>query len=307
MNTIVNASFYDLQPSFPLPVPARPLPALQRIGQGVELAGRLSPALASRLLWKLWFTPQSVHPNRRASALLASVDHRFEVYSGDEGVVVYSWGHGPAVLLTHGWSTYGAQLGSFVQPLVAAGHQVLLFDAPGHGGKPRHEYRLDQYAQLVHDIILHAGGVHAVIGHSLGATAAAMALHRLDLYARFIAIAPSANLKTVLQSFRHKLGVSETSLQQLRNALADFFGPDAWTQYSLDHHFPELLGPALLVHDRDDAEAPQQNSLYLQALRPDADTLFTQGLGHNRVLHDAAVVEAVTKFVTAPHILRHRH
>lgn len=305
MNAPVNVPFYDLQPSFPLTV-TQPAPALQRLGRLIELSRQVAPTFARHLLWKLWFTPQRIQPNQRARELLASVEHRFEVYSGDEGVVVNSWGRGPAVLLAHGWSTYGAQLGNLVQPLVRRGYQVLLFDAPGHAGNPKRQYRLDQYAQLLHDIILHTGGVHAVIGHSIGATASAIALHRLDLYARYVAIAPSANLKTVLQGFQHRLGLNDASMSLLHEDLLDFFGPSLWTEYSLDHHLPELLGPALLVHDRDDTEAPVTNTHYLKHLRPDADTLFTRQLGHNRVLYDNDAMARVIEFVSAPHLLR-RH
>lgn len=304
MNAPLTASFYELQPSFALPLPAQLLPALQRLGRGVEMCRLVTPALARRMLWRLWFTPQRVPLNHRAHALMASIEQRFEVYSGDEGVLVHGWGQGPAVLLAHGWSTYGAQLGSLVAPLTQAGYRVLLFDAPGHAGNPRREYRLDLYAQLLHDIILHTDGVHAVIGHSIGATAAAIALHRLDLHARFVAIAPSANLKTMLQGFQHKLGLSEASMELLRRDLRNFFGPAIWTEYSLDHHFPELLGPALLIHDHDDAEAAPENTRHLKNLRPDANTLFTQGLGHNHVLYDAGVVEYISKFVSSAHLLR---
>lgn len=305
MNAPLNMTLYDLQPSFPL-IADTPAPALRRLSQGIELGRLVAPALARRLLWKLWFTPQRTTPNQRARELMASVEHRFEVYSGDEGVVVSSWGQGPKVLLAHGWSTYGAQLGSLVTPLVKSGHQVLLFDAPGHAGNPKRQFRLDQYAQLLHDIILHTGGVHAVVGHSIGATASAIALHRLDLYARYVAIAPSANLKTVLQGFQKRLGLSDASMDLLRGDLHTFFGPDLWRDYSLDHHLPELLGPALLVHDRDDKEAPLANTHYLKSLRPDADTFFTSNLGHNRVLYDSDVVARVSAFISAPHLLR-RH
>lgn len=292
-----DAGFYDIQPSFPLPVPAQRPSAVRGIGRSLELIGKLIPPLATRLLWRLWFTPQRILPNHRAQELLASAEQQFEVYSGDEGVLVQSWGQGPAVLLAHGWSGYGAQLGSLVTPLVAAGFRVLLFDAPGHAANPRRQFRLDQYAQLLEDIIRHGGDVQAVVGHSIGATAAAMALHKMEKPLVFVGIAPSANLKTVLQSFQHKLGLGEKNMQRLRDALQDFFGPDAWAQYSLDFHFPHMHGAALLVHDADDAEAPAQNSVYLKSLRSNVQTFFTRGLGHNRVLHDSAVIRTITSFI----------
>lgn len=282
----------------PAPRPAPVMPSLRRLGRAIDWLGRLSPALATRVLWHLWFTPQQVLPNARARELLASADSVFEVYGGREGVTVSSWGQGPAVLLLHGWSGYGGQLGSFVRPLVAAGYRVLLFDAPAHAANPRREFTLPEYVDLVTAVLQHAGPVRAVVGHSLGATAGAIALRRLGRPLDLVAIAPSANLATLLASFRARLGIGEARLAGLRAAFEARFGADVWQEYSLDHHLPRLTGRVLLVHDRDDADAPYANSLYLRFLREDAALHDTQGLGHNRVLHDAGVARAVRDFLS---------
>lgn len=301
----------DLPPAVAAPVPAGAVPApllpslpappsLRRLGRGIEWLGRLSPALATRVLWRLWFTPQQVRPNARAREVLASADSLVEVYGGREGVLVHSWGQGPAVLLLHGWSGYGGQLGSFVAPLLAAGHRVLLFDAPAHGPNPRREFTLPEYVDLVTAVLQHAGPVRAIVGHSLGATAGAIALRRHGRPLDFVGIAASANLATLLAGFRQRLGLSETRLDGLRAAFEAQFGADVWQAYSLDHHLPQLPGRVLLVHDRDDADAPYANSLYLQFLREDAALQTTRGLGHNRILHDPGVIAAVRDFLSPP-------
>ncbi|EYC52835.1 hypothetical protein AZ34_08150 [Hylemonella gracilis str. Niagara R] len=290
------AAAYAQQASFP-PLRAPTVQNPRHLGRALRLLAGVAPELATRLLWRLWFTPPRALPNERARALLETVEHRFEVYSGDQGAVVQGWGQGPAVLLAHGWGAYGAQLGSFVPVLQSAGYRVLTLDAPGHGGQTRRPYRLDQYAQLLHDVILHAGKVHAVIGHSLGATAAAMALHQLDSPAPYVGIASSANLKTVLQTFEQRVGLGPKLFRRLEAAFADVFGPSWWRDYSLDHHLPLLRGPALLVHDHDDTEASVENSRYLSHLRPGTALHLTWGLGHNRVLHDRDVVQTVVDFI----------
>ncbi len=291
-----SAPGYAQQASFPQYAPATP--NLRHLGKAVRLLGLVSPDLATRLLWRLWFTPPRITPNERARALLATVEQRFEVYSGERGAVVNSWGQGPAVLLVHGWGGYGAQLGSFVPVLQSAGFRVLMLDAPGHGDQSAvRQYRLDQYAQLLHDVILHAGHVHAVIGHSLGASAAALALQHLDRPTRFVGIAPTANLKSLLQTFQHRMGLNAVALRRLEQDFSDFFGPMWWRDYSLDHSFPLLRGPAMLVHDQDDQEATAENSRYLSSLRPGTTLRLTQSLGHNRVLHDRDVVQTVASFI----------
>ena len=55
--------------------------------------------------------------------------------------------------------------------------------------------------------------------------------------------------------------------------------------------------PALFVHDVDDAQVPFEHALRLSAAMPQARLLRTWGLGHNRVLKDAATVAAITHFI----------
>lgn len=298
MHTHQSNPINDVQP-VPIPTTRGPTEkASARIGKGIEWVGRLSPALATRMLWRLWFTPRQVLPNARARELLASADARFEVFAGDDGVLVHSWGQGPTVLLLHGWSGYGGQLGSFAKSLVQAGYRVILFDAPAHATNRRRQFTLEEYASVVSAVVQHAGDVQAIIGHSLGATAAAIAICRLGRAIDLVAIAPSANLQTLLRSFQNTLGLSETRMADLRRAFEAYFGSNVWSAYSLDHLVTQLSGRVLLVHDHDDIVAHHSNSLYLKFLREDVDLLTTHGMGHNRILHTPAVINAVREFVT---------
>jgi pimeloyl-ACP methyl ester carboxylesterase len=58
-----------------------------------------------------------------------------------------------------------------------------------------------------------------------------------------------------------------------------------------------LEQPLLLVHDRDDRTAPLASAEQLAAALPRAERFLTEGLGHRRVLADAAVLRRVADFV----------
>nr|MBA3542137.1 hypothetical protein [Deltaproteobacteria bacterium] len=101
------------------------------------VSGDLGTTLAERL-----FTSPRRHPRPdREKAILATarpftvdVALRSPRWRGHHiDVAAWRWGHGPTVLLVHGWEGRGSQLGSFVEPLVAAGLSVVAFDAPAHG------------------------------------------------------------------------------------------------------------------------------------------------------------------------------
>ena len=51
--------------------------------------------------------------------------------------------------------------------------------------------------------------------------------------------------------------------------------------------------PTLVVHDRGDRQTPYADAVRLVASLPDARLVTTDGLGHRRILKDAAVVRQV--------------
>lgn len=87
----------------------------------------------------------------------------------------------PLVLMAHGWgASYGTVL-RLAEPLVRQGHEVLLFDARGHGrNRPapyvtvRH-FRDDTMAVVRYATERFAGRRLVLVGHSLGGAAAVLA------------------------------------------------------------------------------------------------------------------------------------
>src|SRR5215208_5699212 len=96
------------------------------------VVGRLSPALAGWFAAKLFAWPRR-HPRPARERELIARGARLNLPGG---LYATAWGAGPTVLLVHGWEGRGAQLGAFVDPLVAAGYRVVALDGPAHGDSP---------------------------------------------------------------------------------------------------------------------------------------------------------------------------
>src|SRR5690606_41872097 len=85
------------------------------------------------------------------------------------------------VYLVHGWGGWRGQLGAFVEPLVAAGHRVVAFDAPAHGDSgpgdlgPRRSTAAD-FADALTAVVGAHGAPAGVVAHSLGALTAVLAV-----------------------------------------------------------------------------------------------------------------------------------
>lgn len=78
-------------------------------------------------------------------------------------------GRGPRVVLVHGFAQNRRCWGDLAERL-AADHEVVLIDAPGHGDSGHDDADLDEAAALIADI----GGRSAYLGYSMGAR---MVLH----------------------------------------------------------------------------------------------------------------------------------
>ena len=68
---------------------------------------------------------------------------------------------------------------------------------------------------------------------------------------------------------------------------------------------PAIGRPALIVHDLADAVVPWEEGECYARHWPGARLLSTQGLGHNRVLSDATVIDAALRFLRNESVGQH--
>ncbi|MBS2019993.1 MAG: alpha/beta hydrolase [Deltaproteobacteria bacterium] len=278
----------------------RPTVGLRAARAGLRLLSP-SPDLAARYAERLFLTARRHRrPAWEAELLLGS--RAMLVPHGDALLPAWSWGSGPdVVLLVHGWEGRGAQLGAFVEPLVAAGLRVVTFDAPGHGDAPAGPTSVVEHARAVATVarFLEArmGRVHAVIGHSVGGAATVLAT-KLGLDAqRLVLIAPPTSPERFAKGFGRMLGMSPEVWQRMIARVEERYGVtmgdlDVPTQAAL------VRAPLLVVHDTSDDVVPHGDGAAIAAAAPNGSIVTTEGLGHRRVLRAPAVVEAVTSFVT---------
>src|SRR3989441_105784 len=131
---MTDLEFVAMQNSPSVRSPGLPL-AARLVRPAFAALSVLAPGLAASVAERVFLTaPRHPAPEHETAALAGA--RRAIVQVGDSPVSVWTWGHGPVVLLVHGWGGRGAQLARFVETLVASGCSVVTFDAPGHGAPP---------------------------------------------------------------------------------------------------------------------------------------------------------------------------
>ena len=213
----------------------------------------------------------------------------------------------PVVMLTHGWGGRGAQLRSFVEPLLAAGYQVIFFDHLGHGSSDGRQAALVDFwrgVEAVWDHEVDSGNrVEGMIAHSLGSAGVASAIRRSltrkhieAANPRVVLIVPPSSLVRYSQLFARYLGITERIRRAMQWRFEQRYGV-AWEEFELPHSVCKNNAPALFIHDSDDRETGIQGGLALAQTWPDARFMQTKGLGHRRILRDKAVMAAAVDFI----------
>jgi pimeloyl-ACP methyl ester carboxylesterase len=253
--------------------------------------GRLSPALAGRLAAKLFARPRRHARPARESELIA----RGSRVALPDGLHATAWGAGPTVLLVHGWEGRGAQLGAFVDPLVAAGYRAVALDGPAHGDSPGVTTTGPEFARALvatRDVV---GPLAAIVGHSFGGFTSLLAVSRGLPTARIVTIGTPASVPEVLRDFLRLIRLPDRALPSMIAALEARVGAPM-ASFEVEAFAPDVHVPVLVVHDTDDREVPYADGARLAEVFG-ARLLTTNGLGHRRILFAPEVVAAVVEFI----------
>ena len=275
---------------------------LPQISTNVRLiASRLLfPDLAGAWAERLFLTPPRA--DDAAASALDLIDARsgWIVHKGRH-IMTWRWGapDAPAVVLAHGWGGHAAQMRAFVFPLLVAGYRVIAYDQPAHGLSEGRLTGLPDFADVLAELAWHHGEVRAVIGHSLGATAAAMghAWRKFDID-RIVLISPPSDLVGHSRRFARWHWMPEPLRRAMQAAIEERYGV-RWEELELARVAPRLAARALVIHDRDDRMVPWKQGAAVAQHWRGARLFTTQGLGHGRILSDDAVISAAVAFLDA--------
>lgn len=280
-------------------------PIEQKVRRTLGLLERYAPAIGSRWAIELWCTPPAVEMSLRMPPGVPPGEPVEAAWSGHR-IAGESWGAGPTVYLVHGWGGCRAHLGVFVKPLVEAGHRVIAFDLPSHndsepGGLAPGRTTIVECAEAVRAFVHTHGPAHAIVAHSLGAKATALAIARGTEVNRLVFLAPMGDFSWYLDIFADRHGFGPRIRRGLVNRLdrrlkMPLYATDiAAVAVTLDDP-----PPLLIVHDPDDPDSPYEMSRRITDLWPGASLMTTRGLGrlaHYRILRHRKAINAGLEFI----------
>lgn len=281
----------------------RNMTSLYSVRLGFLVGGWFAPEAAIRKAAALFTRPFASSRSRAASAPTFGATE-LELDIDGTPIRTYVWGdphRQPYVLFSHGWSSHGTRIAPWLKPLRDAGYAVVAFDQAGHGRSGGTHTTLPDFTCHLLAVGHHFGPAAAVIGHSLGGAATALALARGLEAQRAVLIAPAADPLAAVERFSRFVWLAG---YLGRRMFARFEQAMRFDAVELQAHVnaPKIARPALIVHDVEDREVPWSEGERYARFWRDSRLLSTRGLGHNRVLDDAGVIAATLRFLRGENV-----
>jgi pimeloyl-ACP methyl ester carboxylesterase len=206
-----------------------------------------------------------------------------------------------SVLVLHGWRSRTEFMRAVIEGHRQAGFRVYSPDLPGHGASSGRHLNMLTALETVRMCGEWFGPFESVVGHSFGGAVAVNAVAGSVeaipalAAARLVTIAAPNAISDVLDGFGRQINLGARSRDALAariekltgRTVADFTGARLLAGLSM---------PTLIVHAPDDREVPAGDAEAYAAAGGHVRLLWAPGLGHRRILSDAAVIRAVVDF-----------
>lgn len=272
--------------------------ALAALRASNRISAQVAPDATARRAARLLCTPFAAGRVRARNADDGGAVHSEMTVAGHR-VAIYQWGDPatqPRVLLAHGWSSYALRFVPWVHALRNAGYAVIGFDQPGHGRSDAGLSTMACFARTLLAVAKQFGPFEAIVAHSMGGAAAMLALADGAAAKRVVLIAPAADPDAATTRFAHKVGLVNGIVPRIQRVLENHEGVSV-RELTMHVRAPSLAAPALVIHDLADREVPWEEGESYARHWPGARLLSTQGLGHSRIVNDAATIDAGLRFL----------
>lgn len=269
------------------------------------------PSLATRAATRLFLTPLPPKWAQRGKpwgAEWAAERWPFE----EASITVYR--HRPCVMkatavLVHGWGGHAGQMLPLAALLASRGWNPVLLEMPGHGRSQGWQSNLPQFTRAIDYVsarlVQDGHSLGALVGHSLGGTAAAFVAARSTSFSRLALIAPAASPPAYTRLFAQVFGLKEevrAAMQKRIEAREGILMP----QFEPRAVGSRIAAPTLVVHDRSDPVNRFADGQAFASAVSNAQLFATEGLGHRKILKEPAVLDTIAAFLGQPGELQAR-
>jgi len=222
-------------------------------------------------------------------------------------VTLYEWGDPtvqPTVLLMHGWNGWALQFAAFIRPLLEQGFAIVALDFTGHGRSAGRRASLPGFIDTTLALLEDLPNLTGIVGHSLGAAAAACTLAQSRNPAlKLVLIAPPNSPRVFLEKFAAMLGMPLKLVDAMQRWMEQHYGR-SFASISVNRVAPQIPAHTLIIHDPADKIVPFEHGESYARLLSHAQLAPLEGWGHSRILQSPDAIRLTVDFVAARELRR---
>ncbi len=265
------------------------------VGNYLNLLAVIAPRLAGKKGFLIFCNPRrrEVKPHHLE---FLNASEKFTILYANKKVQGYKWGTGDRkILLLHGWESHSYWWKNVVSGLPKEKFTIYSIDAPGHGLSEGGYINIPHYSGLIEQLISQEN-FYALLAHSLGAFASVYTLHRAPQLAvsKMVVMAAPGEAKEFVAHYQKVVGLSDRCMKAIHAHFVKVLGL-APEYFSLKEFAKTLTLPGLMIHDKDDREAPYAHVLAAHQNWKNSEMVTTTGLGHN--LKSGDLIKKVVQFL----------
>ena len=251
-------------------------------------------AAAPRQLARLFLRPfpQPMNGHLETSGRMERIE-----FAGEGGARCRGWWVRPiagqaasdrCVILAHGWSAHALRMQNFVDPLVQAGYQVMLYSARSHGDSDWFPYcSLIHFAEDVEAAVTYARNRApevAVLGHSMGAAGALVAAADGAPVAAVVALAPPCDQEKASIEILNQQGLRGKYLVHRIKPFVESMVGRAFHDAAPEDRIGEVNCPVLIGHGEADEVVPIDHFHRLRRLAgPNVEAYTVRWANHDGI------------------------
>lgn len=263
----------------------------QSVVKATTLAiNKLAPDWTSKKVEGLLLTPKSKKHDKR------NIPHGInllQIHTPEGPVQAYQLGHGPTVILAHGWADGACTFFPLMNGLSQCGFKALAFDHLGHGHSTSNKASLLHFISTTNAVLQHVQrnsieGLAAVVAHSMSCVAVANAQAKLIKDVPLMFIAPVYDFKKYFTRQMTILGLHPTLCRQYLSSFESNYNID-FDKIGIKHKLVPYASDTVIVHDKNDDESHYLDSVKFSAENPLTKLLLTKDLGHQRIINSESV------------------
>jgi esterase/lipase len=258
-----------------------------------QIMGAVLPTKVAESAKKLFLTPRQ-YPIKTWEEEKEKQGVRVNMSNGLSAI---KWGESKRrILLVHGWESRATQMAGYVDGIVAAGFEVFALDGPAHGHSAGTKANPLMFAKAVIQANKEIGPFDAIVGHSMGGSAVAIALSEGVTCNKVVLISSPSSIAGVLKRFARYIGLPKKSTENFIHKISDNVGRSA-ESLNVAELIKSVSSQGLIIHDQDDIEVPHSEALAIKENWKGSRLLSTKGYGHRWIIRQSDVWDSILKFI----------